>query len=420
LSQSETELANARAAPPEIWEPTAPEAGPPTEEGELTGETATPVEPDLSPARSLLTEPRSAGFGEVLVTDVWLPPPPREEREGGKEKEEEAPVDRHRQWEVRQELRQIGLLRERPLLSYDARTEQYWGQVREAQQVAQHAIVDAYTELAAAFAEADVDGIRNHRAEAGEYGREADALLELGRAYVAIGRLKSARGVFQAAAKADPLHPQVWWHLGVAHLFARANASAVSALEHALDQAPADSRTELALAVAQYHAKNYAAAEELFRRQAGASGLRATARSLLACSLRLQEKWEEARLELGFLREARPGDWAALAQQCLDCVDRGEQKQAGPLRARRRAKQMWKSLAAAGAGGVWVAYAIAQDLFQKKIQWAALPLFLLAMVLARTLRGISGRELPGEFGNADQGLPCWQATTWVRPRQSEF
>jgi hypothetical protein len=38
----------------------------------------------------------------------------------------------------------------------------------------------------------------------------------------------------------------------------------------------------------------------------------------------------------------------------------------------------------------------------------------------RGLRGISGRELPDEFGNAEQGLPCWQATPWMKHRKSEF
>jgi tetratricopeptide (TPR) repeat protein len=292
--------------------------------------------------------------------------------------------------------------------------------VRDAQQAAESAIVDPYTGLAATFAEADIEGMRAHRVEAQEYGREADSLLQVGRAYVAIGRLKSAQGVFRAAVKADPFHAEAWWHLGVAQLLGRANAPAAKALAQALDQSPGDFRMELALAVAHYHAKDYSSAEEHFRRLVGASGLRASARSLLACSLRMQEKWDEAKIELGFLQDAQPGDWGALAEQCLDCVERGEQRQAGPLRARRRARQMWKSLAAAGAGGVWIAYSLAQNLFKEKVQWATVPLFVLVMVLARSLRGISGKEMAGEFGNAEQGLPCWQTTAWMRPRRSEF
>jgi hypothetical protein len=134
----------------------------------------------------------------------------------------------------------------------------------------------------------------------------------------------------------------------------------------------------------------------------------------------MREEWDDARVELGFLTDAEPGDWAAVAQQCLDCVERGEQKQRGHLRVRRRAAKMWKALAATAAGGTWLAYAFAQDLFKEHAQWAAVPLFVLALLVARALRGISGRELPGEFGNAEQGLPCWQSTTWMRPRRSEF
>jgi tetratricopeptide (TPR) repeat protein len=369
--------------------------------------------PDVAQARSLLTEPRPAGFGEVLVTDAWLAPEPPEESE-------EEPPDRQQVWETRQELRQLNLLRERPLLSYDARYEQYWGQVCDAQQKATNAIIDPYTAFVISFADADIDGIAEHRAEARDYGRQADALLALGRAYVAIGRMKTARSVLQKAAKADPFHAQVWRHLGISHLFARANAAAVAALERAVDQAPGDFPSELALAVARYHKKDYRQAEEHLKRLAGESGLRATARSMLACSMRMQGKWDEARVELSFLRQARPGDWAAVSDQCLDCVARGEQKRSGALRARRRGRQMWRSLAAAAAGGVWVAYAVAKDLFEKKAQWATIPLFVLALVLVRGLRGISGGELPGEFGNAEQGLPCWQTTKWLRPRQSEF
>jgi hypothetical protein len=134
----------------------------------------------------------------------------------------------------------------------------------------------------------------------------------------------------------------------------------------------------------------------------------------------MQGKWDDARVELRFLREADGADWAALADQCLHCVERGEQKRSGPLRARRRTAQMWKALAAAGASATWIAYAVTQDLFRKETRWAAVPLFVLAMLVIRALRGISGREMSGEFGNAEQGLACWQATTWTRPRQSEF
>jgi hypothetical protein len=81
---------------------------------------------------------------------------------------------------------------------------------------------------------------------------------------------------------------------------------------------------------------------------------------------------------------------------------------------------MLKTLAAAAGGGIWVAYARAENLFRDQAPYAAIPVFLAALVLVRGLRGISGREMPGEFGNAEQGLPCWQTTTWMKPRRSEF
>ncbi len=392
----------ADATGPEVVSPAEEEGGPP--------------QPDPSQARLLLTEPRPAGFGEVLVTEVWLPPEPPSQEESDDSRE----PDRQRQWELRQELRELGLLRERPLVSYDARFENFWTQAKEAIEAAPNAIVDPYSLLAAGFAEAHIDRIAEHRQAAREYGRQGDELLQIGRAYVAIGRQKSARSVLQAAARAEPQSAEVWYNLGVVQLFARGNAKARTALEKALDQAPGDSPVELALAVACYHMRDYAGAEEHLRRLAGASGPGATARSMLACCQRMQEKWDDARVELAFLRDAAPGDWAAVTQQCLDCVERGEQKQQGPLRRRRRAAKMWKALAATAAGGSWLAYAWVKDLFEEQSQWVAAPLFVLVLLVARALRGISGRELAGEFGNAEQGLPCWQSTTWMRPRRSEF
>jgi len=378
-------------------------------------EPPSPEEPDLTQARSLLTQLHPSGFGEVLATEVWMPPAPPAEIEA-----EEPPPDRQRAWETRQELQELGLLREEFTVRHDARYEEYWNQVRDAMLLANDAIIDPYTDFAATFADIDIERIGECRREAREYGRGAEAVFEMGRAYMASGRLKSARNAFRTATKYDSQYPQAWWHLGVSHLFARANSDAVKALQHAVEQSPGDLRAELALGVACYHTKDYASAAEHLRRQVGSRGVRAGGRSMLACSMRMQEEWDDARIELGFLRESGTAYAHALADQCLDCVERGEQKRAGPLRSRRRTSQMIKSLAATAAGGVWIAYALTQDLFRKEARWASLPLFVLVLVLARALRGISGKELPMEFGNAEQGLPCWQTTTWMRPRKTEF
>jgi len=404
----------------EDWKPEleSSRAGAESEEATFSYEDEISIQPDISKARLVLTEPRPAGFGEVLVTEVWGHPE-SDETEVKKAPVEEA-SDRQRKWEIRQELRSLGLIRERPLVSYDVRLEQYWGQAKDVIDSASDAILDPYTELAAQFADADVEGIREHVAAAREYGRAGDELLELGRAYIVIGRQKDARSMLEMAARAEPQDPRIWYNLGVVSLFSRATKRAREALKKAVDQAPGDFRSQLALGCACYHGKDYAAAAEHFRRLVGADGFRATARSWLACCHRMQGKWDEARVELGFLQDATPGDWDAMANQCLDCVERGEQKLRGPMRMRRRAAHMWKALAAVAAGGIWIAYGLAQDLFREQFQWAMVPVFVLVLLLMRTLRRISGGELPDEFGNAEQGLPCWQATTWMRPRQSEF
>jgi tetratricopeptide (TPR) repeat protein len=430
VSQSETHFERITIEEDD-WTPEGQGKEPEAEEQlyRFEGDEEQPKGPDLTQARSLLTELRPAGFGEVLVTEIWYRPEPRVETppkpkkgEDGEPAEtaEPRPRDPHKEWEQRQELRDLGLLRERPLLSHDARYEIYWTQVRDTRAEAVNAIVDPYTEFARQFADADIDNLSEHRRGAQEYGREGGALLELGRGYVAIGRHKAARSVLERAAKMEPLHPGVWYNLGIARLFGRANAKAREALEQAVDQAPGDPHSQLALGVACYHLKDYAAAETHLARVAGSSGMRAAARSMLVCCHRLQGNWDEARVELNFLKEAAPGDWAALAKQCLECVDRGEQKRGGFLRLRRRASKMWKALAAAAASAIWLAYSLIRNLFEKDVQWAVIPLFILVLLLVRSLKGISGRELSDEFGNAEQGLPCWRSTTWIRPRQPEF
>jgi len=413
-----------------LQEPKPPE---PAAESEETGfGEPTPVAPDLSQARSLLTELVPAGMGEVLVTDVWARPDPKipplvkvgeddRWRTGGQAQVlPEAPPDRQRQWELRQEMRDLGLLKERPMVTYDARVEQYWGQVKKALEQAKSGFVDPYTEMVTMFADVNTENMAELHHTAKEYGREADALLHLGRAYMAIGKFKGARQVFAAAAKSEPQYPEIWWHLGVASIITRANRDAATALENAVDQSPGDFRFEMALGLARYHLRDYGGAEECFRRLAGNDSARAPARSMFACSLRMQHKWDDARVELGFLRQSTAGDWPAVSAQCIDCVERGEQKKEGPLRRRRRIHQMLKAIAAIAGGGIWVGYAKVEHLFRDQAPYASIPVFLAALVLVRALRGISGKELPGEFGNAEQGLPCWQTTTWMKPRRSEF
>ncbi len=397
----------------------------------LDGEEAAPAV-DLGQARSFLTELRPSGFGELLVTDVWFAPEPPKKRAPARKRKAEAPeqpeappppepLDRQKTWERRHELRELNLLRERPAASFDARTEHYWGHVKEALAKAPGALLDPYTELVTGFADIDHGRLSERRREVREYGRKAESRVALGRAYLAIGRLRSARDAFRSAAKADPFCADAWWQLGVASLFARAYPEASQALERALDQNPGDLRTETALGLARYHERKYEQAEEHLKRTAGGGSARAACRSLLCCSLRLQAKWHEARAELNLLRHTGSPHWAAVAEQCLDCVERGEQKSAGgALRLRRRRVETAKSLALAAAGIGWVGYALAEKLFSSDLRVSLVPVFITALLFARSLKGISGKEQSSEFGNYEQGLPCWQTSTWARPRRSEF
>ena len=369
--------------------------------------------PNLSDARSFLTELHPSGFGELLVTDVWLPPVP-------KPGTQEEPVDRQQMWRKRKEYRELNLLREKPAASFDARTERFWKQVNEALTHAPDAIVDPYTDFAASFADAHYEQMGDYLREAKEYGYTAESLCRYGRACLALGRLKSARSTLKKAVKEDPMLGEAWWNLGIAHLFARAHPEASEAFTQALDLSPGDYRIETALGLSRFHERKYDEAEEHLRRTAGPRGPRAAARSLLACSLRQQGKWDDARIELNFLKNGGSARWATVAEQCQDCVVRGEEQTSTAVFSRRRGIAMVKSLATAGAGGAYILYSLAENWFRDNLKWASIPLFLIAMALGRSLKSVASPGASNEFGNYEQGLPCWQATTWMKPRRSEF
>ena len=111
--------------------------------------------PDLRRARSFLTEPHPSGFGELLITDVWLPPDPKPAPSD--------PVDRQVVWKKRQEYRGLRLLHEKPAASFDARTENYWQQVKDALAQSPDAIVDPYTSFVIGLADADYHNMADHR-----------------------------------------------------------------------------------------------------------------------------------------------------------------------------------------------------------------------------------------------------------------
>ena len=359
---------------------------------------------------SLLTDLRPAGFGEVLVTEGW-PKPEEEDLEEGE-----------RPRAARLELKLLGLVHRYPLLRYDARHEAFFDHSRESRDQARHALIDPYTELACAFAGQDLSEISYHRSRVKSYAYASEARLGLGRAYVAIGRRKTALAVLEAATRADPHESTAWWYLGLARLFSRANRGAVQAFQTALDHRAGDADCTLGLGLALYHSKKYGEASELLRRQAGQGASGAWARSFVGCCYRMEERWEEARRELSALGlDSRPG-WQEMARQCLACVDRGEVSQArrGPG---RRKSTMWKELVAGVSFFSVIVYNFLEDYFRKRGGAIyLLPLLVLVFGAAGLLRRRLRRKVARteELGSGIPGLPCWQLTTWMRPRRPEF
>ena len=362
---------------------------------------------------SLLTDLRPAGFGEVLVTEGW-PDPEEQEKEGGEKARS-----------LRLEVKLLGLSRRYPLVRYDARHEAFFDHSRTARELARSALVDPYTELAIAFAGQDFSQIPYHRSRLKSYAHGAEAKLQLGRAYLAIGRRKSALAAFQAAARADRYDPTAWWYLGLAQLFSRLNRDALKAFRAAVDLRPGDADVVLGLGLALYHAKDYASAAEEFRRHAGRGAPGAWARSFLACCYRMDQRWPDARLELAELaRDPRLG-WQEMARQCLACVERGEARQAAGKPLSRREEALAKRFIGVGMFS-GIAYTALENLLRDLGGSRKLFLYLVILAISalgervfrRSIRKAAARA--EDFGSGIAGLPCWQLTTWLRPRRPEF
>jgi tetratricopeptide (TPR) repeat protein len=380
-----------------------------TQEPEAESPAPPEAEPfDWSQVFSLLTEPRPAGFGEVLVTEAW-PQPEQEAREEGEKARS-----------LRLELKLLGLGRSYPLFRYDARHEAFYDQSEHAREQAGEALVDPYTGLAAAFAGQDFSQIPYHRGRARSYSYGCEANLELGRAYLAIGRRKSALAAFKAATRSDPHDSIPWWYLGLATLFSRANRDAAKAFRASLDLRPGDADSGVGLGLSLYHSKDYAAAADQFRPEAGRGARGAWARSFLACSYRMEQRWTEARLELASLAHEPRAGWREMARQCLACVERGEAFQ--EKGARLRSPEMWKKLAAGLPLVVVFLYGQIEQHLKK--HWgpvSLLPWLAVAAVLGALLHRLRRKGARVEqLGSGIPGLPCWQLTTWLRPRRPEL
>jgi hypothetical protein len=138
----------------------------------------------------------------------------------------------------------------------------------------------------------------------------------------------------------------------------------------------------------------------------------------------MQGKWDEARVELGFLRTSGSERWATVAQQCLDCVARGEEKGVPPA-PHRRAQEVVKQVITAGGPAAFLVYMFLENFGHKPLEkdarwWLAVPITVGGALVAKWLGRFTRRAQARDFGNHEQGLPCWQATTWIQPHRSEL
>ena len=85
---------------------------------------------------------------------------------------------------------------------------------------------------------------------------------------------------------------------------------------------------------------------------------------------------------------------------------------------------MWQQTATKSAVlglGAAAATQLVDTLVRDHLGWVALLIFGPLLPLAIRLLRRKGNASPrGPYGNYEQGLPCWQGTTWKRPRRSEF
>ncbi len=389
-----------------------------------------PPEPEWESVWTMLTEPRHVGLGEGLVTEVWT------ERQGAGDRGQESGVKslesgvwgQQQQPKTRQEEKEAQLAPERrsPDFRFDGRREGYFRQMAEARRKAKNALVDPYTDLVCEFAEVNPQAAAWERAKVNSYGYAGEANLRLGKAGIVNWSLREAEASFQRAVKADPHDPEAWRHLGIVRLFRRRPKGAVEALKTALDCRAGDARSRISLGMAHYHNQDYAAAEDCFRYEIGPDDRGTGARSFLICSLRMQGKWDQARMQIQALAQHPLAGWKEMAAQCSRCVDRGEGVGDGEKQRRTRFRA-GTLVAILGGLFVWITYflnefrRLAEAI--KKVDWkaAALPAAWLVIMLAQHLRrGLKQQTSKEVLGDGESDMPCWQTRTWMRPQRLDI
>ena len=378
-------------------------------------------EPNWEEMRCLLSEPRQTGLGEGPVTEGWLPR--RSDENGGLQSlnDQEPPAEGLKG--LLQSLQEDKPPPPRvwPTLRLDLTFPDYFRRVAAARGKARNALIDPYTELLAEFGDIDPAQASYDAATSYSYAYAAAANLQQGRRAVAAWHLRAAEASFRKAAKADAHDPDILWHLGAAQLLRRKNRRAVTALKTCCAYRPGDARTRVTLGLAHFHNQDYPAAEECFHYEKTSEGRGAAVRSLLICSLRMQQKWEQASMEALALSQSFPATWREMAAQCNRCLNRGE--------AHASAQVKGRSLAAAARIGLVVTLVLIflvlsfhrlNPLLEqlKRVRLEAIigpAIFIILAVIENAKRALKKRSSRELFGDGAEDLPCWQTRTWMRP-----
>lgn len=421
-----------------------------------------PPEPDWEHVRTILTEPRQIGLGEGLATEVWTPekPPAPPEPEASDDVENpyvlrrtfreqlhtvleeqrrtlhglyhSEAVERAQTRIRKQAERWLGepgaestlMKRRMPDARYDARHRNYVRMVSEAHAKAKNALIDPYTDLIAEFAGNEQIEEAWERPQARSYAFASGANMQLGKLHVRSWSLRSAESAFINALKADAHDPEAWWYLGVVKLFRRKERDAVRALRTACDYRPCDTRCRIALGVAQYHRRNYAAAEDCFRYDKSSEGRGVGARSFLICSARMQGRWDMARMEIAALSQSPIPAWKDMADQCARCVDRGEALEG------KRTSEGPQILSVVGILALIVAFvywilshkdmilSLVSHPENARVEDFIVPGVLVALALVlQSWRASRRRQTIDLYGDGKEDLPCWQTRSWMRPHR---
>jgi len=396
-----------------------------------------PPEPDWEQVWTLLTEQRQLGLGEDLATEAWLPRPkegapaapeaPRYPAAGRTMTGDIKKFVKHQieQEKARREGREEALPGpRRAIVRYDTRHANYFQLMGEARKKCKNALIDPYTDIFSEFSTVGSVKTEWERPKTRSYAYAAEANLKIGRQQIVNSALRAAESSFRRALRADAHDAEAWWHYGIVKLLRRKNKAAVEALETACNYRPGDSLNRITLGIAHYHNRDYASAEDCFRYERSPEGRGVGARSFYICALRMQGKWDAARMEIQALAQHPLPAWKEMAAQCARCVDRGE----GLVVEKKPVNKYWTLAKIAGAVA-FPAYLIFANLDEiaraaesiKKFRWEStiVPVVFLLLALASHFRSaLKPKELPkSPFGDGQEDLPCWQTRAWMRPHR---